>query len=110
MSDIFKSIFPREEAIPEEFKISSFFKQEEYLVNGELRIWKGESQVVFSPVCIEDKGNVSPKLIGSYPLLTEKEALEALEGAGKAYDNSRGGGPQGQCRSVYNTLRILQIV
>ncbi len=105
MNDIFKSIFPREKAIPEEFKISSFLKQEEYLVNGELRIWKGESQGVFSPVCIEDQGSLSPKLIGSYPLLTEKEALEALEAAVKAYDNGRGFWPT---RSVQERIQHLE--
>jgi glyceraldehyde-3-phosphate dehydrogenase (NADP+) len=84
-----RSLFPAAEAIPAAFRIDRPVEQREYLVGGELRIWEGPMQQVVSPVCI---GGV-PQAIGSHPLLTEKESLEALEAACAAYDSGRGRWP-----------------
>ncbi|KAI3651130.1 hypothetical protein MP228_004611 [Amoeboaphelidium protococcarum] len=60
-----------------------------YLINGEIRQWTGKSSQVYSPVLV--KGPPEQKtLIGSYGMLTEKEAMEALDAAVKAYDYGRG--------------------
>ena len=88
-----ESIFPDEKDIPEEFRLISKIEQREYLVNGELLQWDGELQSVFSPICVRDPSGVSQKLIGHYPLLTEKESLLALDAAVKAYDNGLGNWP-----------------
>ncbi len=83
------SIFPETKDIPVNFQIQEII-QKEYLIDGEIRIWNGKSQDVLSPVHIQTSTGLVPKKLGSYPVLTEKESLEALESAKKAYDNGRG--------------------
>ena len=62
LSNQLKTIFPEESQIPNEFQISEII-QREYLVNGEIKIWNGVLQEVYSPVKIAtDKGLVSKKL------------------------------------------------
>jgi glyceraldehyde-3-phosphate dehydrogenase (NADP+) len=83
-------IFPFEENIPEDFRLTDSVEQNEYLINGELKIWGGTMQEVFSPVFVKGPTGISQKLVGRYPLLTEREVLEALDAAVAAYDNGRG--------------------
>jgi glyceraldehyde-3-phosphate dehydrogenase (NADP+) len=64
--------------------------QREYLVNGELRRWSGPVQEVRSPVYVKTAGGLAPKVVGSYPLLGEPEALEALAAARQAYGHGHG--------------------
>ena len=80
-----QSVFPDEASIPEEFRLASPIHQTEYLINGELRIWDGPTQQAFSAINIKTANGFEPKLIGSFPLLTEKESLEALDSAVAAY-------------------------
>ncbi|MDJ1494117.1 NADP-dependent glyceraldehyde-3-phosphate dehydrogenase [Cytophagaceae bacterium DM2B3-1] len=87
------SIFPEEDQIPEEFRLKSLVNQKEYLVNGELRRWDGPTSEVYSPVCIRSAEGLKRTLIGSYPIATEKEALEALEAAEQAFNHGRGEWP-----------------
>ena len=75
------SIFPDEANIPAEFKIDQPVHQKEYLINGEIHYAKGEMQKVYSPVFTKENGKLIQKELGSFPLLTEKEANEALEAA-----------------------------
>lgn len=82
--------FPKEQDIPVEFRIDQPTEQKEYLINGEIRISNGPFQKVLSPVCIETENGVVQKELGSYPLLTEKEAHEALNAAVEAYKNGTG--------------------
>jgi len=84
------AIFPEERCIPKACLLEGPFDQHDYLVDGELRRWDGPMQDVFSPVCVKTSSGVRPKKIGQYPLLTEKESLEVLDAAVKAYDNGRG--------------------
>ena len=86
-------IFPSESGIPERFRFPRTLEQREYLSDGEIRQWDGPAQEVLSPVCITTASGPVPKKIGSYPLLTEKEALEALDAAVRAYDHGRGEWP-----------------
>jgi glyceraldehyde-3-phosphate dehydrogenase (NADP+) len=86
------SIFPEEKQIPETYQIEPLH-QKEYLVNGQMREWKGTTQDVFSPVYIKNDKNFTSKLIGSYPITGEAEALEALNAAVAAYDNGSGEWP-----------------
>jgi glyceraldehyde-3-phosphate dehydrogenase (NADP+) len=85
-----REIFPLEENIPEDFRLTDPVEQNEYLINGELKIWSGAMQEVFSPVFVKGPMGISQKVVGRYPLLTEREALEALDAAVAAYDNGRG--------------------
>ena len=95
MSDLqakITAIFPAENEIPAEFQIQPIH-QTEYLVNGEMRQWAGATQDVFSPVFLKNGETFESKYIGSYPIGTEVEAMEALDAAVKAYDNGRGEWP-----------------
>jgi len=83
-------LFPTEAEVPEQYKMTPI-DQTTYLVNGQLKEWKGERQEVLSPVCLTNfDGSISQKRIGSYPLLGETEARETLAAAVKAYDRGRG--------------------
>ncbi|MCJ8211949.1 NADP-dependent glyceraldehyde-3-phosphate dehydrogenase [Mucilaginibacter sp. RS28] len=90
--DQIRSLFVEESQIPEEFRIEEIH-QREYLCNGEMKKWDGEVTEVYSPVCIPGPDGLTRKLIGTYPVGTEKEANEALEAAMAAYDNGRGEWP-----------------
>ena len=88
-----RAIFPDEEEVPEAFLSNIPTTQDQFLVNGELRHWDGPTQEVLSPVCVKTSSGLSQKCIGRYPILTERESLEALQAAVKAYDNGRGPWP-----------------
>jgi glyceraldehyde-3-phosphate dehydrogenase (NADP+) len=87
------TMFPSAAAIPEPHRLPRPVEQREYLIDGELRTWGGAMQEVFSPVCVQKNGTAEPERIGSYPMLTEHEAAEALAAAVRAYDNGRGHWP-----------------
>ncbi|HEX6437278.1 MAG TPA: aldehyde dehydrogenase family protein, partial [Candidatus Binatia bacterium] len=87
------SIFPAENAIPEKWRIASPMEQSHYLCDGEIKEWTGPQQDVLSPICEVINNNLQQKLIGSYPLLAEQQALEALNAACRAYDDGRGTWP-----------------
>ncbi|WP_149243161.1 NADP-dependent glyceraldehyde-3-phosphate dehydrogenase [Dyadobacter sp. 32] len=88
-----KSIFPTEEAIPSEFRLPSEIHQREYLSNGEMKQWNGPVHEVYSPICVQTSTGLERKLIGSYPVCTEKESQESLDAAVAAYNNGRGEWP-----------------
>lgn len=88
-----QSIFPAEDSIPPEFQLGAPIHQTEYLIGGELRHWDGPTQESYSSIYLKTSTGLAPKLIGSFPLLTEKEALSALEAACSAYDYGRGAWP-----------------
>lgn len=91
--DNLKEIFVEKCNIPAEYQINPFpFHQTNYLINGELREWKGEYNEVVSPIYVKE-GNGYSRTIGSYPLMGEKEALEALEAAVCAYNHGNGEWP-----------------
>jgi len=105
-SDQLKAVFIPENDIPVEFSIPEEIHQREYLCNGEMLKWDGPISEVYSPVCVPDEeGNLQRKFIGTYPICTEKEAMEALDAAVKAYDNGRGEWPT---MSVDNRIKCLQ--
>lgn len=88
-----ESIFVTEDEIPKQFALENEIHQGKYLCNGEMRIWTGEVHTVLSPVCIAGTDGLKRKVIGTYPLCDEKEALEALDAAVAAYDHGRGEWP-----------------
>ncbi|MEI6086841.1 MAG: NADP-dependent glyceraldehyde-3-phosphate dehydrogenase [Bacteroidota bacterium] len=88
-----KNIFPQVSQIPNEWQLSEFIEQREYLINGELRIWEGPMNEVVSPVSISDGVSTVKNIIGTTPLLTQKESLEALDAAVLAYNNGTGEWP-----------------
>lgn len=92
MKDL-RSIFPTEGEIPSQFAIAKPIEQREYLINGETRTWEGKLNPVLSPVFIKNDNKLTQAVIGSTPLLTEKEALQALNAAVAAYDQGHGHWP-----------------
>jgi glyceraldehyde-3-phosphate dehydrogenase (NADP+) len=93
MSQLLSSIFPTESAIPEQFHLSGTIEQREYLINGTLRQWTGTMNAVASPVFLKEGDTYKQRIIGSTPLLTKYEALEALNAAVAAYDLGHGAWP-----------------
>ena len=86
-------LYPSEHEIPVEFRLDAPLNQTDYLLDGELRQWRGPVQEVFSPVCIAAPGGPARKNIGSFPLMGETEAMAALDAAVQAYDSGRGRWP-----------------
>ncbi|OGR60941.1 MAG: aldehyde dehydrogenase, partial [Elusimicrobia bacterium GWC2_51_8] len=84
-----RNIFPAERDIPKEARIAPL-EQRDYLVDGKIRVWRGQVREVLSPVSLRGKKGLKRAHLGSYPLMTEKEALEALDSAVKAYDEGKG--------------------
>lgn len=64
-----------------------------YLIDGEVREWKGPSYDVFSPVHEKTSRGLKPRRLGECALLDAKTAREALAAAVKAFDRGRGGWP-----------------
>ncbi|MGA1225883.1 MAG: NADP-dependent glyceraldehyde-3-phosphate dehydrogenase [Tamlana sp.] len=74
--------------IPEVYKIKQLTHQDTYLVNGELKTWRGETSEVFSS--ISSTVDYKPTLLGTIPNLGKEEAVEALDSALTAYDKGQG--------------------
>jgi glyceraldehyde-3-phosphate dehydrogenase (NADP+) len=89
MNEIIKNIFPELKEIPEELRPDFPICQREYLLNGEIRTWEGEMREVYSPIYIKQNENYD-NYLGCYPMMTSKEAMEALDAAEKAYSNGKG--------------------
>jgi glyceraldehyde-3-phosphate dehydrogenase (NADP+) len=91
--ELLSTIFPAEAAIPIPFQLISRIDQREYMVEGKLRTWEGDLNPVLSPIFVSTPKGHEQKIIGSTPLLTKKEALEALDAAVKAFDLGHGKWP-----------------
>ena len=70
-----KAIFD-DQNVPEPFQVPLNKKYETYLLNGELKKWSGKTSEVHSPVYTRNKaGKMEPTLLGSVPVMGEKDAL-----------------------------------
>lgn len=99
----FENVFTSMKDIPKEFQLSGEIIQKEYLINGEIKYWKGEMQDVLSPICLVENKNEQLKL-GSYPKLTENEAKMALDSAVEAYNMGMGEWPQMKVSERINAI------
>jgi acyl-CoA reductase-like NAD-dependent aldehyde dehydrogenase len=88
-----QSLFPAAEEIPAAYDLTQPIEQKEYLVNGEMRQWKGKTQDVWSPIYIKTDKGFEQKRIGSYPITDAADAMEVLYTGVKAYSNGRGEWP-----------------
>ncbi|ABG57592.1 NADP-dependent glyceraldehyde-3-phosphate dehydrogenase [Cytophaga hutchinsonii] len=106
------AIFPKESDIPAEYAYGEPVHQKEYLVNGEIKIWSGPVQDIFSPVCVQTANGPEQKLLGSTPLLTETEATDALNAAIGAYKNGTGEWPtmsvEGRIRAMEKFVKAMK--
>ncbi|MEG2078988.1 NADP-dependent glyceraldehyde-3-phosphate dehydrogenase [Chryseobacterium sp.] len=100
----FGQIFKSENEIPEKYKIKEIH-QKEYLLNGELIQWNGETTAIYSPVYIRTENGLERKLLGSIPNIGVKEAIEILDASVKAYDSGFGEWPT---MSVENRIKCMQ--
>ncbi len=101
-----KKIFVSEQDVPEAYKLPGEIHQRTYLSNGEMLEWKGDISEVYSPICFTDRnGELKRKLIGTYPVCGEEEAMEALDAAVEAYDSGRGEWPT---MSIADRIACLQ--
>lgn len=74
--------------IPENILLKKPLHQKEYLLDGELKIWEGETADVISTISTSEK--YQPTLLGSVPNMTEAAALEALASSNRAFNNGQG--------------------
>lgn len=92
-----KNIFENK-SIPEQFDFQKGLTYRHYLLNGELKIWEGETSEVYSAIQTRNQdGKYSPTLLGNIPVMKEKDALLALDSALDAFDNGRG---------IWPTMRV----
>ena len=91
--------------IPEPFRPQkNNFNQ--YLVDGELKIWNGKMADVYSTIRTENEsGEIVPTLLGSVPDMESESALIALESAKKAFDRGKGQWPTMRVRERLNCLK-----
>ena len=76
--------------IPKEYKIQPYIC-DQYLVNGKLKTWEGNTSKVYSVIQTKNKdGILGPTLLGSIPDMETDKALEALEAAKVAYNRGQG--------------------
>jgi glyceraldehyde-3-phosphate dehydrogenase (NADP+) len=62
-----------------------------YLIDGELKTWKGNTTEVFSTIQSPNgSGEMAPTLLGSIPDMETPDALEALNAAEKAFKRGQG--------------------
>jgi acyl-CoA reductase-like NAD-dependent aldehyde dehydrogenase len=88
-----QTLFPAAGEIPKEYDLTHPIEQKEYLVNGEMRQWKGKTQDVWSPIYVKTDKGFEQKRIGSYPITDAADAMEVLYAGVKAYSNGRGEWP-----------------
>lgn len=74
--------------IPESYKIKEPLGQTTYLIDGQLKAWQGATTEVYST--ISSTSDYKQTLLGTIPQLGEKEALEALDSATRAYNKGKG--------------------
>ena len=93
-ADQLTALFPRENDIPVDCRILAPIHQRAILINGEMRIWKGETRTVHSPVCVQGAdGTLTHVELGSVPVTGTVETDAALAAAVTAYDHGRGAWP-----------------
>ena len=101
----FGNIFVDETQIPEKFKVP-VIHQREYLLNGELVQWNGDTMDILSPVFVPAQGGgFERKVVGSIPHTSPKEAMESLDAAVAAYNNGQGEWPT---MSVEDRIKCMQ--
>jgi len=104
--DHIRSLFLEEGMIPQQYDICVPIRQERFLVNGELREWKGQMQRIVSPLCFKKNDKLVPRFLGYVPELTEEAAREILDVAVNAYANGRGVWPT---MSVIERIQRVQL-
>lgn len=96
--------FPKYEDIPNEARINKVYEPL-YLLDGEIKTWKGPLHEVSSPICLNNNGEYKRTIIGQVPAMDEGAAMEGLQAAVRAWDNGRGEWPT---MSVKNRISAVE--
>lgn len=88
-----RQMYPAADAIPAQYQLTAEVHQREYLSGGEMKPWNGDVHTVLSPICIQTPEGLQRKVIGSYPLAGQEEAIAAMDAALLAYNDGRGEWP-----------------
>ena len=88
----------------EKYKIDEIHCRE-YLVDGELKKWEGDTSEVFSTIDIKEEGEYTPTLLGSIPDMDSDSAIEALESAKKAFNRGQGKWPTMKVRDRLKCMK-----
>ncbi len=91
--------------IPEIYKINETIDQLEYLVNGALKKWNGNTTQVYSTISSTDA--YKPTLLGSIPDMGESEAMDALDAATGAYNRGQGVWPTMQVKDRIECMEVF---
>lgn len=84
-------IFPKENDVPEPYRLTEYMEQRQFLINGKLRRWEQEVIEVNSPLFLESPAGEKKQVkLGCYPKLDAPTGLEALDAAVQAYGNGTG--------------------
>ena len=86
----FETLFPTATNIPAKFQLAGTVEQKEYLLNGEILNWDGPVADVYSPVFINENGELKRVRLGSQPVMDRVAASKALDAALQSYNNGRG--------------------
>lgn len=84
-----ENLFITETEIPTQYQVNTPIIQSHYLINGELRKWKGDYNEVYSPIYIK-RGDEFDNYLGKYPLVGIEQAMEAVDAAVAAYNHGKG--------------------
>jgi glyceraldehyde-3-phosphate dehydrogenase (NADP+) len=87
------SLLARPESIPDDLALSGPLSFQHYLLDGELLVWNGPMQEIFSPVFVDDASGPKRQPLGSCPLHDAHAGEEALRAAGNAWDKGLGSWP-----------------
>jgi glyceraldehyde-3-phosphate dehydrogenase (NADP+) len=91
------SIFPRSEDVPADMDFAAaggaYAKGVRYLINGEIKEWRGARTDALSPVHVRKSGATAPRVIGPEMKLDSAEAMRALQAAVRAWDHGKGNWP-----------------
>ena len=90
--------------IPKEYKISKPIKHDTFVINGEIKSWKGEFTNVISTILSNDKTE-DHSVIGTTPKMDENHALKALDAASNAFSNGTGQWPT---MKVYERIKCME--
>lgn len=105
MENFLTRLFPEAGNIPADVQVP-YTEQREYLINGELREWKGDLSPVLSPVFVRrPDGTQEQQVIGKTPLMDSATALQALDAALGAYNLGQGYWPT---RSVADRIAYVE--
>jgi glyceraldehyde-3-phosphate dehydrogenase (NADP+) len=84
------TLFPEESVVPEPFRIDTPLEVSEYLLDGRIEKWEGETQRVESAIETAVNGVYAPKHLGSCPVMDEAAGAAAVASTRAAWNNGMG--------------------